>query len=121
MKISQQLSKVLSGHYFQTEIFKGYNSLKNVGQVMVLNLCTSSYDALYLVYICIKFHESILNGIKVIEQTQFSKEKNSKVHNSIKNVDGVTVIFSAHRLTVVYICTKFCENILNHIKVIKQT
>ena len=40
--------KVLSGYYFQTEIFKGYNSLKYVGQVMVLNLCTSSYDALYL-------------------------------------------------------------------------
>ena len=69
MKISQQFSKVLSGHYFQTEILKGHNSPKNVGRVMVLNLCTSSYDALYLVYICIKFHENILNGIKVIERT----------------------------------------------------
>ena len=72
MKISQQFSKLLSGHYFQTEIFKGHNSLKNVGRVMVLNLCTSSYDALYLIYICTKFHENILVGIKVIEQTQFS-------------------------------------------------
>ena len=50
MKIAQKFSKLLSGHYFQTEIFKGHNSLKNVGRVMVLNLCTSSYDALYLVY-----------------------------------------------------------------------
>ena len=72
MKISQQLSNLLSGHYFQTEIFKGHNSLKNVDRVMVLNLCTSSYDALDLVYICTKFHENILVGIKVIEQTQFS-------------------------------------------------
>ena len=72
MKIYQQFSKLLSRHYFQTEIFKGHNSLKNVGQVMVLNLCTSSYDALYLVYICTKFHENILDGISVIEQTQFS-------------------------------------------------
>ena len=70
MKISEKFSKLLSGHYFQTEMFKGHNSLKNVGPVMVLNLCTSSYDALYLVYICIKFHENILVGIKVIEQTQ---------------------------------------------------
>ena len=36
---------------------------------MVLNLCTSSYDAFYLVYICIKIHENFLDGIKVIERT----------------------------------------------------
>ena len=71
MKKSQQFSKLLNGH-FQTESFKRHNSLKNVGQVMVLNLCTSSYDALYLVYICTKFHENVLDGIKVIEWTQFS-------------------------------------------------
>ena len=39
---------------------------------MVLNLCTTSYDALYLVYICTKFRENILDGIKVIEGTQFA-------------------------------------------------
>ena len=72
MKISQQFSKLFSGHYFQTEIFKGHNSLKNVGRVMVLNLCTSSYDALYLVYNCTEFHEYILDSIKIIERTQFS-------------------------------------------------
>ena len=72
MKIFQQFSKLLSGHYFQTEIFKGHNSLENVGQVMVLNLCTSSYHALYLVYICTKLHENILDSIKVIERTQCS-------------------------------------------------
>ena len=72
MKISQQFSKLLSGHYFQPEIFKGHNSLKNIGRVMVLNLCTSSNGALYLVYICTKIHENILVGFKVIEQTQFS-------------------------------------------------
>ena len=36
---------------------------------MVLNLCTSSYDALYLVYICTKFRENILDGMKVKERT----------------------------------------------------
>ena len=72
VKIFQQFSKLLSGHYFQTEIFKGHNSLKNVSRVMVLNLCTSSYDASYLVHICTKVHENILVGIKAIEQTQYS-------------------------------------------------
>ena len=45
-----------------------------------------------MVYICTKFHENILEGIKVIEQTQFSKEKNLKGHNSVKNVVGVMVL-----------------------------
>ena len=36
-----------------------------------------------MVYICTKFHEHILEGIKVIEQTHFSKEKISKGHNSV--------------------------------------
>ena len=62
---TQQFSKLLSKHDFQTEIFKGHNSLKNVGKVMVLNLCTTSYDALYLVYICTKFHENILDVLKL--------------------------------------------------------
>ena len=80
-KFGENISTVfelLSRHHFQTEIFKGHNSPKNEGRVMVLNPCTSSYDALYLVYICTKFHENILDGI------EFSKEKNSKGHNSVK-------------------------------------
>ena len=30
---------------------------------------------LMMVYTCTKFHENILQGIKVVEQTQFSNEK----------------------------------------------
>ena len=50
-------------------------------------------------------------------------EKISKGHNSVKTVDGVTVLFFfyAHRLMVVYICTKFHENILDGIKVLERT
>ena len=73
--------------------------------------------------------------------------KISKGHNSVKNVYGIRVLFfffflelgflfSAHRLMtsmelrfffpahplmVVYICTKFHENILDGIKVIERT
>ena len=39
---------------------------------MVLNLCTSSHDALYLVYVCTQFYENILDGVKVVERTQFT-------------------------------------------------
>ena len=46
-------------------IFKGKIS-KHHNSVF---LCKSSHDGLYL------FHENILAGINVIEQTQFSKEK----------------------------------------------
>ena len=37
-----------------------------------------------VVYICIKFHKNILDGIKVIERTRFSLGKISKGHNSVK-------------------------------------
>ena len=44
------------------------------------------------IYICTKFHENILDGIKVIARTWFSKEKSLNGQNSIKNVVGVTVL-----------------------------
>ena len=46
MKISKRVSELLSGHDFQYS--KGINSIKNVGRVIVLVLCTLSDDALYL-------------------------------------------------------------------------
>ena len=38
---------------------------------------------LMLVYICTKFHEYILVGIKVIDRNQFSQRKIPKGHNSV--------------------------------------
>ena len=46
-----------------------------------------------VVYICTKFHENILNRIKVIVPTRFSYTKISKGNNSLKNVGGVMVLF----------------------------
>ena len=46
--------------------FHGHNSVKNVGGVIFL---FSAYRL--MVYICTKFHETILNGMKLIEWTQF--------------------------------------------------
>ena len=64
---------------------------------------------LVMFYICAKFHEIILNGIKDIERTQFlykaSKNENNKRVYSAKNVVGATVVnlcmSSGHAL---YLC-----------------
>ena len=47
--------------------------------------------------------------------------KISKGHNSGKMYVDLWFFFSAHRLMMVYICTKFHENILKGIKVIERT
>ena len=50
---------------------------------------------------------------KVLNGRDFRNE------NSAKNVDGVTVVNLSRRLVMIYISTKFCEIILNGIKVIE--
>ena len=45
-----------------------------------------------MVYICTKFRENILDGIKVIERTEFSYQKFQKGHNSVKNGGGVRIL-----------------------------
>ena len=47
--------------------------------------------------------------------------KITKGNNSAKNAGGVTVLISACPLVMIYISTKFCEIILNGIKVIEWT
>ena len=49
------------------EIKKGNNSAKNVSGVSIFN----SAKWLVMLYICIKFREIILYGIKVTERIQF--------------------------------------------------
>ena len=76
---------------------------------------------LVMPYICAELHEIILNGIKVIERTRFLYGKLQKGIIPQKNVGGVTVFISAHRLVMLYISIKFCEIISNGIKVIERT
>ena len=47
-KISLTILKLQNRHDFHTKTFKGHNSTKNVGGVIVLILCTSSDSGLYL-------------------------------------------------------------------------
>ena len=53
------------------KITKGNNSAKNVGGVNVVIIARR----LVMLYICAKFHEIILTGIKVIERTRFLYRK----------------------------------------------
>ena len=48
---------------------------------------------LVMLYICAKFHEIILNGIKVIERTRFLYGKLQRGIIPQKNVEGVTVVY----------------------------
>ena len=64
-----------------------------------------SARCLVMLYIYAKFHEIILNGIKVIERTRFLYEKLQRELNNAKKVGGVTVVnlcmSSGHAL---YLC-----------------
>ena len=87
-----------------------------------------SVERLLLIYacrpvmlnICAKFHEIIFNGIKAIEWTHFYR-KITKGNNSAKNSGGATVVNVCMLSVMLYISTKFCEIILNSIKVIERT
>ena len=76
---------------------------------------------LVMLYICVKFHEIILNGIKFIEWTQFLYGKLQRVIILSKMQVEQPLLISACRLVMLYISTKFCEIISNGIKVIEWT
>ena len=87
---------------------------------MELQFFFSAYR-LIVVYICTKFHENILSGIKVIKLTRFSCEKFRRAIIFVKMKVELWFLLSTHCLKVVYIWTKFHENILDGIKVIERT
>ena len=64
MKLSRTVSNYTVDTISILKISKGNNSAKNVGGLTVDNLSMS----LVMFYICAKFHEIILNGIKGIER-----------------------------------------------------
>ena len=83
----------------------------------VVNLCPSSGHALY-------FYQVLWNYLEQYQSYRadtISILKFSKGNNSAKNVGGVTVLISARRLIMLYICAKFREIISNGIKVMERT
>ena len=73
---------------------------------MALEVLFSAHH-LMMLYICMKFHKNILDGIEVIERRRFSLKKNKlKGHRSTKVVDEVTILSFAQCLIAVYTCNK---------------
>ena len=65
MKVSQRASEletqIVGLRLVWSQFTKGYNSVKTVNGVMVLNLCISSDDALYLYQVSRKYLKGFQN------------------------------------------------------------
>ena len=72
-----------------------------------------------MVYIVQSFMKIFWAVLKFREDTIFIRQI-SKGHNSVKMLVELPFFFSAHRLIMVYISTKFHKNILDGIKVIER-
>ena len=110
LKLSQTVSKLLSGHnFYNTEITKGNNSAKNVGGINVVNLCTSSGHALY-------FYQVLWHYLKRYQSYRadtISILKITKGNNSAKNVGGINVVnFSTSSGHALY----FYQVLLNYLE-----
>ena len=68
-----------------SQFTKGHNSVKTVDGVMVLNLCISSDNALYLYQVSRKY----LKGSQSYQKDAVYILKFSKGHNSVNRVDRV--------------------------------
>ena len=66
-----------------------------------------------MIYIPTKFHKNYSGRYQSYRAGTIFIRKISKGHKAVQNVGGVSVFFSAHRLIMIYSCTKFHENILN--------
>ena len=82
----------------------------------VPNFCSWSDDALYLYQNLLKY----LKGFQSYWANKVCKPIFKKGNNYL-TVGGVRLPFSRHHLVMLYICTKFQENISNGFRVIEQT
>ena len=99
------------------KITKGNNSARNVGGVTVVNLCTSSDHALYFYLVLWNY----LERYQSYRADMLSILKLTMGNNSAKNVGGVTIVNICMSSVMLYISTKFCEVIMNGIKVTERT
>ena len=73
--------------------------------------------------VCVKFHENMSSGFKVIERTR----KLLKIVNTQREITPkvenpeLRFMCSAHRLRVLNICVKFHENMSSGFKVMERT
>ena len=72
MTIFSTILKYKADTIFIEKISKGHHCVEKVDVELWLFF---SSNRLMVIYICTKFHENILDGIKVKERTRFSSEK----------------------------------------------
>ena len=84
---------------------EGHNNVKKQGELQFL---FSAYHVIML-DTCTKFHENMLNGLRVLDWTRFKKNRQTN-----RQMD-------THCVIIPYIYTKFHENILSGFKIIEQT
>ena len=92
MTVSQRVSELETQTVGLTlswsQFTKDHNSVKNVNGVMILILCTSSDNALYLYQVSRKY----LKGFQSYLEAAVYILKFSKGHNSVNSVGGVMVL-----------------------------
>ena len=85
-------------------------------------LCSARH--LRVLNTCMKFYEHILNSFKVIERTCFCNRNSYKVQRDVTKkvwIQELWFLHSACSLTLVNICMKFHDDILNGFEVIDLT
>ena len=111
MKVSQRVSELetqtVGSILGWSQFTKGHNSVKTVDGVMVLNLCTSSDDALYLYQVSRKY----LKGFQSYREDVVCILEFTNGYYSVNSVGESWYLFCPHCPTVFYICTKFCQSI----------
>ena len=97
-----------------------------VGKPELRFMC--SVLCLMVLYICVKFHENITNGIRVKERTLVHGKNSlfqylycSKGCNSKSRLTELWFLCSACHLMMLYICERFHENILISTRVMERT
>ena len=69
--------------------------------------------------VCVKFHENMSSGFKVMERTQIVNKQRAITPKGGKS--ELRFLCSARRLMVFNICVKFHENMSSCFKVMEQT
>ena len=94
---------------------KEHNSVNITRGVIIIVFCTSSDHGLHLYQVCLKYLERF--------KSYASGHDFNTITNGLIQILHVErqFLFFAHRLIMVYICTKFGKNILNGLRGMDRT
>ena len=70
--------------------------------------------------VCVKLHENVSSGFKVMEQTRKIVNTQRAITPKVGKPE-LQFMFSAHRLMVFNVCVKFHENMSSTFKVMERT